>query len=94
MTMNKKGSSNQGRLSRFDWFKSMEFSYIGIFFGLTWLLGYLLGTWLDNRYLSSPKGVYFGLGIASLINFYELYKVAKKHQKNLAREEANAPPST
>lgn len=70
------------------WVKAFNVSYLGIFFGIAWLLGYAVGSFCDQKYQTYPKGIYAGLLVGTIINFYELYRVAQKHQKALAMEES------
>ena len=59
------------------WRKASQLSYVGIFFGVAVVLGWLGGRWIEKRWGGAPwvslVGVLFG--VAS--GFRELYRIAK-----------------
>jgi F0F1-type ATP synthase assembly protein I len=73
------------------YFQSLRYSYIGLFFGVAVVLGYGVGSALDRRFHTGTwltmVGVLFG--IAS--GFSELLRMARRYQKELARDAENKP---
>jgi F0F1-type ATP synthase assembly protein I len=59
-----------------------RYSYLGIFFGVAVVLGWLAGHWIDGRYHTGTWGSLIGLlfGVAS--GFVELYRVSKRALKD------------
>ncbi|HNN91013.1 MAG TPA: AtpZ/AtpI family protein [Pseudomonadota bacterium] len=77
------------------YFQSLRYSYIGLFFGVAVVLGYAVGSALDRRFHTGSwctlGGVLFG--VAS--GFNELLRMARRYQKELARDAAaknESPP--
>lgn len=64
------------------WRQAMNFSYLGIFFGVAIFIGYLGGAWLDRRLHTAPWLSIVGLllGIASAVR--ELYLQSKRYLRN------------
>lgn len=75
-----------GEVKRRMWLQSLRYSYIGIFFGVSVVLGFVVGNALDKRFhsgsLCTMVGVLFG--IAS--GFKELYRLARNYQNELTRQ--------
>ena len=64
-------------------FEAMSrYSYIGIFFGVAIVLGWLAGRWADRRWHTGPWLEIIGIlfGVAS--GFRELYRVSKQALKD------------
>lgn len=59
-----------------------RYSYIGIFFGVAVLVGYLGGSWLDRRFGTAPWFSIFGLLIGIASGFKELYRLARQGMKD------------
>ncbi len=79
------------------YFQSLRYSYIGLFFGVAVVLGYAVGSALDRRFHTGSwctlAGVLFG--VAS--GFNELLRMARRYQKELARDAAaknESPPKS
>lgn len=54
-----------------------RFSYLGIFFGISVVLGYYAGHWADQRWHTDPWLGIVGLLLGVAAGFRELYRVAK-----------------
>ena len=55
-----------------------RYSYLGIFFGVAVVLGWLAGRWVDGRFKTDPWGMIVGLLIGVAAGFRELYRVSKQ----------------
>lgn len=59
------------------WRAASRFSYVGIFFGMAVVIGWLGGSWLERRLGGAPwvslAGVLFGVAAG----FRELYRIAR-----------------
>jgi ATP synthase protein I len=59
------------------WRSAAQFSYVGIFFGVAVVIGWLGGRWLEKKVGGAPwvslAGVLFGVAAG----FRELYRIAK-----------------
>jgi ATP synthase protein I len=59
-----------------------RYSYVGIFFGVSALIGFLGGAWLDRRWHTSPWLGIVGLLLGVAAGFRELYRISKQAMKN------------
>lgn len=68
------------------WIQAANLSYLGIFFGVSIVIGAALGSFLDKKWGTHPYLLMVGvvLGIAS--GFNELWRVAKRYQKQLKQK--------
>lgn len=77
------------------WLQAASLSYLGIFFGISVVIGLSCGGYLDKRLHTTPAfrivGVLFGLATG----FNELYRIAKRYQRSQqqANREAAADPT-
>ncbi|MFO0573216.1 MAG: AtpZ/AtpI family protein [Polyangia bacterium] len=77
------------------WLQAASLSYLGIFFGISVVIGLSCGGYLDKRFHTTPAfrivGVLFGLATG----FNELYRIAKRYQRSQqqANREAAADPT-
>lgn len=73
------------------WLQAASLSYLGLFFGISVVIGLSCGSYLDNRLHTTPwlriVGVLFGLATG----FNELYRIAKRYQRQ-QRAAAQASP--
>jgi F0F1-type ATP synthase assembly protein I len=71
------------------YFQSLRYSYIGLFFGVAVVLGFVVGGALDKRFHTGSWCTMIGvlLGIAS--GFKELYRLARNYQKELTKSAAD-----
>jgi F0F1-type ATP synthase assembly protein I len=71
------------------WLQAASLSYLGIFFGISVVIGMSCGGYLDKRFHTTPVlrivGVLFGLATG----FNELYRIARRYQRS--QQQANAP---
>jgi F0F1-type ATP synthase assembly protein I len=68
------------------WLQASRVSYLGIFFGVAVSMGYFFGRWLDTRFHSQPWLTIVGSLIGIAAGFKELYRVARRYQKEQAEE--------
>jgi F0F1-type ATP synthase assembly protein I len=59
-----------------------RFSYIGLFFGIAVVLGWLGGHWCDRRWHTEPWLGIVGLLLGVAAGFRELYRVSKRAMKD------------
>lgn len=59
---------------------------IGLRFGLSIILCFLGGWWLDGKTGLSPLFMLFGIAFGAVAGFYNLYKSIIKHQKDTHKE--------
>lgn len=60
---------------------TLDYSYIGIFFGVAIAIGYFGGNWVDGRWQTKPWGGLVGVLLGVVTGFRELYRIAKKYQR-------------
>ena len=58
-------------------------SYLGIFFGVSVVIGAALGGFLDRRWGTKPYLLMVGVLLGIATGFNELWRVAKRYQKQL-----------
>ena len=59
-----------------------RFSYLGLFFGIAVVLGWLGGHWLDRRWHTDPWLGIVGLVFGVAAGFRELYRVSRQALKD------------
>lgn len=68
------------------WLQAVGYSYLGLFFGVAMVIGYLIGAWVDRRLGTSPwcslAGVFFGIAAG----FVELVRAARRFQRQSRSE--------
>lgn len=55
-----------------------SYSYIGIFMGVAFVIGFFGGRWLDNRFHTQPWLMLVGMLVGIVAGFRELYLVARR----------------
>ena len=76
--------------------QAASLSYLGLFFGISVVIGMVFGGWLDKRLHTAPWLRIVGVMLGLLTGFNELYRVAKRYQQKLSREAKDAkdaPPA-
>lgn len=79
------------------WVQAASLSYLGLFFGISVVIGMVFGGWLDKRLHTAPWLRIVGVMLGLATGFNELYRVAKRYQQKLSQEakrqtnEAKAP---
>lgn len=72
------------------WLQAASLSYLGIFFGISVVIGLSCGGYLDKRLHTTPVlrivGVLFGLATG----FTELYRIARRYQRSQQRANREA----
>ena len=66
---------------------SLKYSYVGIFFGVSILVGYLIGSWLDGRLHTHPWMMLFWIGIGIAAGFRELIRLARQGIREQAAQD-------
>ncbi|MEO6952133.1 MAG: AtpZ/AtpI family protein [Polyangia bacterium] len=64
------------------WRTASRFSYVGIFFGVAVVVGYLFGHWVEQRWGYAPWPSLAGVVFGVTTGFRELYRIAKLAQKD------------
>ena len=65
------------------WLQAVRLSYLGIFFGVSVVIGAALGGLLDRRWGTKPYLLMVGVLLGIATGFNELWRVAKRYQKQL-----------
>lgn len=63
------------------WLAASRFGYIGIFFGVAIVIGFLAGRWLDRRFGCEPWLASIGVLVGVAASFKELIQLARRYQK-------------
>lgn len=66
--------------------QAASLSYLGLFFGISVVIGMVFGGWLDKRFHTAPWLRIVGVMLGLLTGFNELYRVAKSYQRKLSQE--------
>lgn len=67
---------------------TLDYSYIGIFFGVSVAIGYFTGRWADDAWGTKPWGAMVGLLFGVATGFRELYRIAKKYERQNRDEQS------
>jgi F0F1-type ATP synthase assembly protein I len=62
------------------WQAASRYSYVGIFFGVAIVLGFLGGSWLDRRFNTQPYFGFLGLFFGIAAAFKELYRITRQYR--------------
>lgn len=77
--------------------QAASLSYLGLFFGISVVIGMVFGGWLDKRLHTEPWLRIVGVMLGLATGFNELYRVAKRYQQKLSkeakREAKDSPPA-
>lgn len=73
--------------------QAASLSYLGLFFGISVVIGMVFGGWLDKRLHTTPWLRIVGVMLGLATGFNELYRVAKRYQRKLSREAKESPPA-
>ena len=68
------------------WLQAASFSYLGVFFGVSVVIGAALGTFLDKRWGTKPYLLMVGVVLGIATGFNELWRLAKRYQKQLKQK--------
>jgi hypothetical protein len=71
--------------------QSLQYGYIGTFFGVAVVVGYAMGSYLDRRFHTAPTFVTLGTLFGIAAAFRELFRLARRYQKELARDSQRDP---
>lgn len=72
------------------WTDALGLSYLGIFFGVSIIIGYLGGAYGDRRLHTAPWLSIVGLFLGIAAGFKELLRVANQYRTKQARDEQAA----
>jgi len=59
------------------WRQASRFSYVGIFFGVAVVIGWLAGSWLERRVGGAPWVSLVGVLLGVAAGFKELFRIAR-----------------
>ena len=65
------------------WLQAANLSYLGLFFGVSIVIGAALGTFLDKKWGTKPYLLMVGVVLGIATGFNELWRVAKRYQHQL-----------
>ncbi len=68
------------------WLQAANLSYLGIFFGVSIVIGAALGTFLDKKWGTKPYLLMVGVVLGIATGFNELWRVAKRYQNQLKKK--------
>ena len=68
------------------WLQAASLSYLGIFFGVSVVIGAALGGFLDRRWGTKPYLLMVGVLLGIATGFNELWRVAKRYQNQLKKK--------
>lgn len=63
------------------WTEALGLSYLGIFFGVSIVIGYLGGAWADRRFHTAPWLSIVGLLLGISAGFKELLRIAAQYRR-------------
>lgn len=72
--------------------QAANFSYLGIFFGVALVIGYAGGSYVDRRLHTAPWFMMLGIFCGIAASFKELFRLARRFQRQSARDAADRPP--
>lgn len=75
------------------WLQAASLSYLGIFFGISVVIGQSCGGYLDGRLHTTPWLRMLGVLLGLAAGFKELYRIVKRYQRSLEKDKANGPPA-
>lgn len=73
------------------WLQAAGYSYVGIFFGISIVIGYLGGAWADRRLHTAPWLMMLGVLCGIAAGFKELYRLARQFQRESKHKEDHGP---
>lgn len=68
------------------WLQAANLSYLGLFFGVSIVIGAALGTFLDKKWGTKPYLLMVGVVLGIATGFNELWRVAKRYQNQLKQK--------
>ncbi len=68
------------------WLQAANLSYLGLFFGVSIVIGAALGTFLDKKWGTKPYLLMVGVVLGIATGFNELWRVAKRYQSQLKKK--------
>ena len=68
------------------WLQAANLSYLGIFFGVSIVIGAALGTFIDKKWGTKPYLWMVGVVLGIATGFNELWRVAKRYQNQLKKK--------
>jgi ATP synthase protein I len=68
------------------WLQAANLSYLGLFFGVSIVIGAALGTFLDKKWGTKPYLLMVGVVLGIATGFNELWRVAKRYQNQLKKK--------
>ena len=68
------------------WLQAANLSYLGLFFGVSIVIGAALGTFLDKKWVTKPYLLMVGVVLGIATGFNELWRVAKRYQNQLKKK--------
>jgi ATP synthase protein I len=75
------------------WVQAASLSYLGLFFGISVVIGMSFGGWLDKKLHTAPWLRIIGVLLGIATGFNELYRVTKRYQRKLSQQAKDAPPA-
>ncbi|MBL8635700.1 MAG: AtpZ/AtpI family protein [Myxococcales bacterium] len=68
------------------WLQAASLSYLGIFFGVSLVIGAAIGSFLDRKWGTHPYLMMVGVVLGIATGFNELWRLAKRYQNKLKQK--------
>ena len=68
------------------WLQAASLSFVGIFFGVSLVIGAAVGSFLDRKWGTHPYLMMVGVVLGIATGFNELWRLAKRYQKQLKQK--------
>ncbi len=68
------------------WLQAASLSYLGIFFGVSLVIGAAVGSFLDRKWGTHPYLMMVGVVLGIATGFNELWRLAKRYQNKLKQK--------